>query len=151
MFQCQSEILLSRWRMFLSGGLGPIRTSGQNWNCLNKIKGQILSWQIFVLSAVSAFKFSMRADSVNTFSLFLCFVKALVFLVAALVVLVAVLVWPFLFRRIETGMSTGKTCHCCSLDSCMKIVKSIVAWWNIPAYYRVCLLIGQTGIVCHWI
>ena len=55
---------------------------------------------IFVLSAVSAFKFSKRANSVNMISLFLCFATALVFLVAALVVLVAALV---------------RTRHCCSL------------------------------------
>ena len=46
--------------------LGPIRTRGQNWNCLDKIEGQILSWQIFVLPAVPAFKISKRANSVNS-------------------------------------------------------------------------------------
>ena len=46
--------------------IGSMRTSGQNWNCLDKI-------EIFVLSAVSAFKFSKRANSVNsTASIFLC-------------------------------------------------------------------------------
>ena len=29
----------------------PIRTSGQNWNCLDKIEGQILSRQIFVFQS----------------------------------------------------------------------------------------------------
>ena len=29
----------------------PIRTSEQNWNCLDKIEGQILSWQIFVFQS----------------------------------------------------------------------------------------------------
>ena len=33
------------------------------------------------------------------------------FLVAALVVLVVVLGRPLLFRRVETGMTTGKTSH----------------------------------------
>ena len=46
--------------------IGPIRTRGQNWNCLDKIEGQILSWQVVVLSAVSALKFSKRASSVNS-------------------------------------------------------------------------------------
>ena len=40
---------------------------------------------------------------------------ALVFLVVALVVQVAALVRPLLFRGIETGLTTGKTRHCCSL------------------------------------
>ena len=46
--------------------IGPICTSAQNWNYLDKIEGQILLCQMFVLSAVSAFKFSKRANPVNT-------------------------------------------------------------------------------------
>ena len=44
----------------------------------------------------------------NSISLFLCFAKALVVLVAALG-------RPLLLRRIETGVTTGKSRHCYSL------------------------------------
>ena len=64
-FAAIRENLLSGWTCTWCN-IGPIRTSGQNWNCDDKIEGQILSWQILVLSAVSAFKFSKRANSHST-------------------------------------------------------------------------------------
>ena len=126
--------------------LGPIRTSGQNWNCLNKTERQILSWQIFVLSAVSALKFSKRANSVNMISLFLCFAMALVFLVAALVRIRHCCSLAQLHENCFVGLKLAwrpeKHAIAVAWPSCMKIVELIVVWWNVPASYRVCLLIG---------
>ena len=63
---CSSFVVACDPSSHFSSVKGPIRTSGKNWNCLDKIEGQILSWQIFVLSAVSSFKFSKQANSVNS-------------------------------------------------------------------------------------
>ena len=52
-------------QLFYASLKGPFCTSRQNWNYPNKIKGQILSWQVFVLSVASTLKISNPSNSIS--------------------------------------------------------------------------------------